>query len=52
MKLVKRADGWWITGIPDCEDCGPYETKKLAESDRRGLERFYKHFARELKDGD
>jgi hypothetical protein len=42
MKSVKRKDGWWITGIEDCEDCGPYDTKVEAEETRRGLERFEK----------
>jgi len=43
MKVIKRPDGWWITKVPDCEDCGPYSTKELAEDDMRGLERFYKY---------
>ncbi len=43
MKLVKRADGWWITGVEDCEDCGPYDTKAEAEDILRGLKRFDKY---------
>ena len=43
MESVKKSDGWWVTGVPEFEDCGPYETKELAEDDRRGMERFYKH---------
>jgi len=43
MKSVKRSDGWWITNIPECEDCGPYDTKAEAEDDQRGLERFEKY---------
>ena len=46
MQTTRRKDGWWITKIteiPDCDDCGPYSTKAEAESDRRGLERFFKH---------
>jgi hypothetical protein len=41
--LGKRPDGWWIAGIPDCEPCGPYDTRAEAESDRRGMERFLRH---------
>ncbi|MFZ5832273.1 MAG: hypothetical protein ACOY3P_19480 [Planctomycetota bacterium] len=45
MELEQRDDGWWITGVPDTvTECGPYQTKALAESDRRGLERTFKHF--------
>lgn len=41
-RLRKRADGWWIEGLPeDTPDCGPYETKAEADDDRRGLERFF-----------
>lgn len=41
MKSVKRADGWWITNVPECEDCGPYATKADADEDRLGLERTF-----------
>lgn len=40
-KSVKRADGWWITGLSECEDCGPYDTEADAEKDRLGLERTF-----------
>jgi hypothetical protein len=43
MKSIKRDREWWVTEIPDCEDCGPYSTKEDAEDTRRGLERFYKY---------
>ena len=43
MKTVKRGGYWWITGVPDCEDCGPYHTKAEAEDDRRGMARFIKY---------
>jgi hypothetical protein len=43
MTTEQRNNEWWITGIPDCEDCGPYKTKTDADSDKRGLERFYKY---------
>lgn len=41
---VKFLDGrWWIVG-PDLEiECGPYDTKAEAESDRVGMQRFEKH---------
>lgn len=44
MRTTSKDDGWWIVDIPDCQDCGPYETKDDAEDDRWGLERFYKHY--------
>lgn len=43
MKSVKRKDGWWITGIPESEDCGSYENKLEAEDDRKGLARTEKN---------
>lgn len=34
---------WWITG-PDLEvECGPYDTKAEAESDRVGMQQFERH---------
>jgi hypothetical protein len=36
-------DGWWIVGIPEVEDCGPYSVRADAESDRRGMERLFKY---------
>ncbi len=39
LDLEQRGDGWWITGLPDTDpDCGPYDTKQEAESDRRVLQ--------------
>ena len=43
MELEKRTDGWWITGVPDAPDCGPYGTKAEADSDRKGMERFFQN---------
>ena len=44
MDLVKRDDGWWITGVSDdVPECGPYETKADAQSDLRGMQRFDKY---------
>ena len=40
MRSERRADGWWITEIKDTPDCGPYDTKAEAESDRVGMDRF------------
>lgn len=40
---VKRKNGkWWITGPPLEFDVGPYETRREADDDRKGLERFEK----------
>jgi len=39
VKSVKRGSEWWVTEVPESEDCGPYETKPEAEEDREGLER-------------
>ena len=43
MVIVKKSDGYWVTGIPDCEPCGPYVTKVDAEDTMRGLDRFFKY---------
>ena len=43
MDTEKREDGWWITGVPDCEPCGPYKTRAEAMDDLRGLRRFFKY---------
>jgi len=43
MKIVRRNDGWWIAEVPECKDCGPYDTKAEAQDDKRGLEAFFKH---------
>jgi hypothetical protein len=43
MNVAKHRDGWWIENVPDCDDCGPYDTRAEADADRRGLERFAKH---------
>lgn len=44
MQTVQRSDGtWWVEGVPECEPCGPYETKAEAESDRRGMKRFLRY---------
>ena len=39
LKLEKRDDGYWITGHPDWEACGPYDTRAEADDDRKGLQR-------------
>lgn len=42
LKIILRDGAYWITGLLDgTPDCGPYEKKADAESDRAGLERFY-----------
>lgn len=48
LGLENCDDGWYITGMPvyevdgesECR-CGPYDTKGEAESDRKGLTRFF-----------
>ncbi len=39
MKSAKRDGKWWVTEVPESEDCGPYDTKAEAEEGRVGLER-------------
>jgi len=43
METVEREDGWWITGVPDCMDCGPYPTRAMADDDMRGMARYHKY---------
>ncbi len=43
METIYLSGSWWITGVPDCCDVGPYKTKADAEEIRRGLERTYKY---------
>ncbi len=43
MDLEKRSDGYWITGVPDGPDCGPYDRKADAAADRRGMIRFFRY---------
>ena len=39
-----RTGKWWIVGVPGgALPFGPYKTRVTAESDRVGLERFYRH---------
>jgi len=42
MRVVKRSDDYWIVEIPETPDCGPYDTKAEATSDRIGRERFFR----------
>jgi len=40
MKSVERDDGWWITDTPEgVDEMGPYDNKKDADEDRRGVQR-------------
>ncbi len=50
MRVVRRAGGWCVTGIPNCDDCGPYRTKQDAEETRRGLQRTYDHIDDHIDD--
>ena len=47
LETIRRSTGWWVTGLPDYDDCGPYDTRKEAEEDRIGMERFYRICAKE-----
>ncbi len=51
MKLEVRQLGkhWWITGDDEIGPMGPYDSRKEAEEDRRGVARFQKFVVR---DGD
>ena len=43
----KKGGGWRVTGMPDGEpDMEPYETKRQAEEDKRGVERFFRNESR------
>ena len=39
MKTELRDGEWWITGQDLEVECGPYDTKAEAESDRIGMQR-------------
>lgn len=40
MKTEQREDGWWIVDTPEgVYEMGPYESKKEADEDRRGVQR-------------
>ena len=41
LKLIRKR--WWILGDPDAGPMGPYGSKREAEEDRRGVERFHLH---------
>jgi len=41
MKCVKRDDGWWVCGIPECGDIGPYESRSEANEHKIGLQRTF-----------
>ena len=43
LTIEKRADGYWISANPLCDECGPYKTKAEAIDDRDGLERTLKY---------
>lgn len=50
LRTTQHTDGtWWVEDVPTyrvngetCTACGPYDTRREADSDRRGLERFYR----------
>lgn len=41
LKYARRADGWWITGLPDptAPEAGPYDSKREAQEDSDGMRR-------------
>ncbi len=44
MHVIPLNGKWEITDMPDgAADCGPYDTKAEAESDRTGMARFLRH---------
>lgn len=45
LRTVRRADGWFVVGLPnaDAPECGPYGTRAEADADRVGLQRTYRH---------
>lgn len=43
MGAEHRADGWWIVNTPPgVDEMGPYETKREADEDRVGVQRWIK----------
>lgn len=43
MKIEKRDDGYWVTAIPECGDCGPYPDRASALETKDGLARTFKY---------
>ena len=41
MKIEHQTDGYWVTEIPECEPCGPYNTSAEAAETKRGLQRTF-----------
>ena len=49
LRTAQHGDGtWWVEGLPACRvaaetctACGPYATRREADSDRVGMQRFY-----------
>ena len=43
VRLARRSDGWWVTGLPDesNQEIGPYATKAEADEARRGMVQFF-----------
>jgi hypothetical protein len=41
LKVERRKDGWWITGLPEgFDDCGAYKTKGEANEAKQGIQGF------------
>ena len=47
LQIKRRGGTWWIVGLEleHGDGMGPYETKAEAESDKRGVQRFYRTVA-------
>ena len=44
MRTIRRKSGWWVIDIPESPDgCGPYDLKKDAAEDMRGMEVFFRN---------
>lgn len=42
LQCKRLGSRWYIIGLDD-GPCGPYDNRREAEDDRRGLERFLRH---------
>lgn len=41
LTLSRRPDGWYILGLD--VDMGPYATRREAEEERRGVDRYFRY---------
>jgi len=60
LQTTRHNDGtWWVENVPAyrvgfvmCTECGPYRTRAEADSDRVGLQRFYRRNRKYAAAGD